>query len=104
MATTQLTASSISARNVASFEGLRPSAVQFPFVGHVRIANLTQRSFKGLVVKAATVVAPKVIFFFFFGPLYGFSNLIYDNAKVLSYNLIFLFKGEHVILAFNISV
>lgn len=59
MATTQLTASSISARNVASFEGLRPSAVQFPFVGHVRIANLTQRSFKGLVVKAATVVAPK---------------------------------------------
>ncbi len=59
MATTQLTASSISARNVASFEGLRPSAVQFPFVGHVRIGNLAQRSFKGLVVKAATVVAPK---------------------------------------------
>ncbi|KAL4329180.1 hypothetical protein AHAS_Ahas13G0274300 [Arachis hypogaea] len=57
MATAQLTASSISSRNVSSFEGLRPSAVQFPSV--VRIGTLTQRSFRGLVVKAATVVAPK---------------------------------------------
>ncbi|MED6169663.1 20 kDa chaperonin, chloroplastic [Stylosanthes scabra] len=57
MATAQLTASSISSRNVSSFEGLRPSAVQFPSV--VRLGTLTQRSFRGLVVKAATVVAPK---------------------------------------------
>ncbi|OIV97343.1 hypothetical protein TanjilG_07095 [Lupinus angustifolius] len=59
MATTQITASSISARNMALFEGLRPSAVQFPCVGHVKIGNLTQRSYKGMIVKAATVVAPK---------------------------------------------
>ncbi|XP_061354988.1 20 kDa chaperonin, chloroplastic-like [Gastrolobium bilobum] len=59
MATVQLTASSISARNVTSFEGLRPSAVQFPCFGRVRIGNFTQRSFRGLIVKAATVVAPK---------------------------------------------
>nr|AFK40252.1 unknown [Lotus japonicus] len=57
MATTQLTASSISTRNVASFEGLRP--IQFPCAGLVRIANPTRRSFRGLLVKAATVVAPK---------------------------------------------
>ncbi|KAK7281329.1 hypothetical protein RIF29_09207 [Crotalaria pallida] len=59
MAATHLTASSISARNMVSFEGLRPSAVQFPCVGNVRVGNLTQRSFRGMVVKAATVVAPK---------------------------------------------
>ncbi|KAE9608181.1 hypothetical protein Lal_00003467 [Lupinus albus] len=55
MATTQITAISISSKNMALFEGLRPSAVKFPF----KIGNLTQRSFKGMVVKAATVVAPK---------------------------------------------
>ncbi|KAL2971031.1 hypothetical protein AAZX31_15G171600 [Glycine max] len=59
MASAQLTAiaSSIS---TASFEGLRPSAVQFASTGRIRIGNLSQRSFRGLVVKAATVVAPKV--------------------------------------------
>jgi len=58
MASAQLTAiaSSIS---TASFEGLRPSAVQFASTGRIRIGNLSQRSFRGLVVKAATVVAPK---------------------------------------------
>ncbi|OIV98350.1 hypothetical protein TanjilG_16677 [Lupinus angustifolius] len=59
MATTQLTTSSISVRNMVSFEGLRFSQVQFPCVGHVRIGTLTQRSFRGIVVKASTVVAPK---------------------------------------------
>ncbi|KAF1892572.1 hypothetical protein Lal_00011039 [Lupinus albus] len=60
MATTQLTTSSISVRNMASFERLRFSQVQcLACVGHVRIANLTQRSFRGMVVKATTVVAPK---------------------------------------------
>ncbi|KAJ1418788.1 GroES-like superfamily [Sesbania bispinosa] len=56
MATSQLTASSISTRNLPSFEGFRPSALQFP---SVRIGTLTRRSFPSLVVKAATVVAPK---------------------------------------------
>ncbi|KAJ1439954.1 GroES-like superfamily [Sesbania bispinosa] len=56
MATSQLTASSISTRNLASFEGLRPSALHFP---SVRIGNPSRTSFRGLVVKAATVVAPK---------------------------------------------
>ncbi|XP_062148312.1 20 kDa chaperonin, chloroplastic [Alnus glutinosa] len=62
MATAQLTASSISARNLASFQGLRPlEAVKFgASVGHLRVgAGLSQRSFSGLVVKAATVVTPK---------------------------------------------
>ncbi|KAL2327304.1 hypothetical protein Fmac_020731 [Flemingia macrophylla] len=58
MATSQLTAiaSSIS---TASFEGLRPNALHFPSAGRVRIGNASQRPFRGLVVKAATVVAPK---------------------------------------------
>lgn len=62
MATAQLTASSVtvSARNLASFEGLRPSTVKFASFGTLRTGALTQRSFRGLVVKAATVVAPKV--------------------------------------------
>ena len=64
MATAQLTAFSISvsARNLSSFEGLRASSVKFasfkPLVG-VGLP-LSRRSFQGLVVKAATVVAPKV--------------------------------------------
>jgi hypothetical protein len=65
MATAQLTASSISARNLASFQGLRPlEAVKFgASVGHLRVgAGLSQRSFSGLVVKAATVVTPKVVY------------------------------------------
>jgi hypothetical protein len=64
MATAQLTASSISTRSLASFQGLRPlEAVKFgASVGHLRVgAGLSQRSFNGLVVKAATVVTPKVV-------------------------------------------
>ena len=59
MASAQLTASSISARSFASFEGLRGSPVKLA-AGRVKLAGVTQRSFRGLVVKAATVVAPKV--------------------------------------------
>ncbi|XP_054807320.1 LOW QUALITY PROTEIN: 20 kDa chaperonin, chloroplastic-like [Prosopis cineraria] len=58
MATAQLTASSFSTMNLPSFGSLRPSMVQV-LRSHVRIGGLTQRSFRGLVVKAATVVAPK---------------------------------------------
>lgn len=57
MATAQLTASSIKvpARSLTSFEGLRRSSVKFASVGGAP----SQRSFCRLVVKAATVVAPK---------------------------------------------
>ncbi|GKV24698.1 hypothetical protein SLEP1_g34281 [Rubroshorea leprosula] len=63
MATSQLTASSVTvpARNFVSFDGVRPLAVKFASFGTVRPGTLCQRSFKGLVVKAATVVAPKYI-------------------------------------------
>jgi hypothetical protein len=61
MATTQLTASSISTRNLSSFEGFRTSAIQFPR-NNARIGILSQRSFPSMVVKAAaTVVTPKVL-------------------------------------------
>ncbi|KAK7291784.1 hypothetical protein RIF29_07204 [Crotalaria pallida] len=59
MATSQLTASSISTRNLASYEGFRPSALQFHSISRVRIATLTQRSFPCFVVKAATASALK---------------------------------------------
>ncbi|KAF5458705.1 hypothetical protein F2P56_022718 [Juglans regia] len=62
MATAQLTTLSISTRNLVSFQGLRASeAVKFgPSVGHLTVGTgLSQRSFKGLVVKAATIVTPK---------------------------------------------
>lgn len=60
MASAQLTASSISGRSLPSFEGIRLCSVKLGSAGHVRFGGINQRSFKGLVVKAATVVAPKV--------------------------------------------
>ncbi|KAE8718843.1 10 kDa chaperonin [Hibiscus syriacus] len=61
MAASQLTASSmtVSVRNLASFEGLRPSVVKFSSFGTLKPGSLSQRSFKGLFVKAAAIVAPK---------------------------------------------
>ncbi|KAI5585124.1 hypothetical protein POPTR_006G138600v4 [Populus trichocarpa] len=61
MATAQLTASSISvsARNLSSFEGLRASNVKFASFKPAGGFALSQRPFRCLVVKAATVVAPK---------------------------------------------
>ncbi|MCD7466395.1 20 kDa chaperonin, chloroplastic [Datura stramonium] len=57
MATTQLTASSISAKGFVSFEGLRSAS-------NLKVASFAplkqnSRKFRGLVVKAATVVSPK---------------------------------------------
>ncbi|KAL2503359.1 20 kDa chaperonin [Forsythia ovata] len=57
MATSQLTASSISAKGFASFEGLR-------HCNTVKILSLKQnglslRSFRSLVIKAATTITPK---------------------------------------------
>ncbi|CAN6541299.1 unnamed protein product [Malus baccata var. baccata] len=57
MAAAQLTASSISARSLASFEGLRPSNLKFGSPAGVSLVS--HRSFRGLAVKAATTVAPK---------------------------------------------
>ncbi|KAK4344359.1 hypothetical protein RND71_037453 [Anisodus tanguticus] len=57
MATTQLTASSISAKGFASFEGLRSTSNLK--VGSFAPLKQNSRLFRGLVVKAATVVAPK---------------------------------------------
>ena len=63
MATSQLTASlvTVSTRNLASFEDLRPSTVKFSSFGTLKPGAFTHRPFKGLVVKAATAVAPKAI-------------------------------------------
>ncbi|KAF5192290.1 10 kDa chaperonin [Thalictrum thalictroides] len=60
MAVLQVTGSSISVRSsLSSFEGLRSSSnVKFSTVGSSTV-GLSKRSFRGLVVKAATVVAPK---------------------------------------------
>ncbi|KAF8009505.1 hypothetical protein BT93_J0491 [Corymbia citriodora subsp. variegata] len=59
MASGQLTAPTFSARLVPSFEGLKPSALKFASVGPFKAGSLAQRSLRGLVVRAATVVAPK---------------------------------------------
>ncbi|KAF8042943.1 hypothetical protein BT93_A1316 [Corymbia citriodora subsp. variegata] len=60
MASGQLTAPTFSARLVPSFEGLKPPTLKFASVGPFKAGSLAQRSFRGLVVRAATVVAPKV--------------------------------------------
>ncbi|KAK9110104.1 hypothetical protein Sjap_018164 [Stephania japonica] len=58
MATVQVTGSSFGARSVPSFDGLHRSTVRFSSAVPTRV-GISQRSYKGLVVKAANVVAPK---------------------------------------------
>ncbi|KAK4713803.1 hypothetical protein R3W88_019710 [Solanum pinnatisectum] len=58
MATTQLTASSISGNGFASFEGLRSTCI-VKAVSFAPLKHNNSRSFSRLVVKAATTVAPK---------------------------------------------
>lgn len=60
MATFELSGSVVS-KSLTSYEGLglRPSTVRVPSVGLCSV-GLNQRCFRGLVVKAATVIAPKV--------------------------------------------
>lgn len=64
MATAQLTASTISAKGFVSFDGLRASCstVKISSFAPLRQNGLSKRSFRGLVVKAATVVTPKVVY------------------------------------------
>ncbi|KAK6925236.1 GroES chaperonin family [Dillenia turbinata] len=62
MATIQLSAapSSVSNRILTSFEGLRPSTVKISSFGSSRPAGpLSNKTFRGPIVQAATVVAPK---------------------------------------------
>ena len=55
------TAPTITTRSLPSFEGLRPSTVRISSMGlPLKAGGLTQRSFRSLVVRAATVVTPKV--------------------------------------------
>lgn len=64
MAATQLTASpvTVSARSLASLEGFRASSIKF---SSLKPGTLRQNQFRRLVVKAASVVAPKVLARFF---------------------------------------
>ncbi|CAM8926364.1 unnamed protein product [Rhodiola kirilowii] len=59
MAAAQLTTSSLSTRNLPSFDGLRSSPIKIASCDQLRRGGLSQRVFRGLSVKAATVVAPK---------------------------------------------
>ncbi|OAY26989.1 20 kDa chaperonin, chloroplastic [Manihot esculenta] len=60
MAAAQLGASSVSVSvRSLSFEGLRPSTVKLANFGTLKAGGVSQRSLRGLVVKAATVVSPK---------------------------------------------
>lgn len=82
MATSQLTASSISARSLLfpSFEGgLKPSStVRVSSLPNFRQpGGLSLRSFRGLTVKAATVVAPKVLLIFSL-----LSSYLFDDSVI----------------------
>lgn len=60
MAVLQVTGSSITTGSLPSFDGLRSSSnVRFASAGSCSSIGLTKRSFRGLAIKAATVVAPK---------------------------------------------
>ncbi|KAL9242176.1 hypothetical protein vseg_016202 [Gypsophila vaccaria] len=59
MAASQLTSATVSSRCLPSFEGLRTSSVKvLSFVPSLK-SGLNHKSYRSLVVKAATVVAPK---------------------------------------------
>ncbi|XP_057545576.1 20 kDa chaperonin, chloroplastic-like [Amaranthus tricolor] len=58
MAAAQITAATVSSRSVPTFEGLRSSSVKIAAFVPLR-QGLNQRVFRPVVVKAATVVAPK---------------------------------------------
>ncbi|CAA2973263.1 20 kDa chaperonin, chloroplastic-like [Olea europaea subsp. europaea] len=58
MAAIQLTSSTVSANEFASFEGLRQNSVKVSSFSPLKQNGLSLRSFRGLV-KAATVVSPK---------------------------------------------
>ncbi|XP_057537864.1 20 kDa chaperonin, chloroplastic-like [Amaranthus tricolor] len=58
MAAAQLTSATVSSRILPTFEGLRPSSVKINAFVPLR-QGLNQKSFRPLVVRAATVVAPK---------------------------------------------
>ena len=60
MAAAQMTAAASSGVLLPSFEGLRPSTINVSSVSFRMGGGLTLRSPRGLVVKAATTVAPKV--------------------------------------------
>ncbi|CAI9765972.1 unnamed protein product [Fraxinus pennsylvanica] len=59
MAAIQLTASTVSAKEFASFEGLRQNSVKVSSFSPLKQSGVSRRSFRGLLVKAATVVSPK---------------------------------------------
>lgn len=50
---------SFAAKGLAAFEGLRPCSAKVPSVGPSSV-GFGKRSFRGIHVKAAAVVAPKV--------------------------------------------
>lgn len=82
MATAQLTASSVSVRSLGSFEGLRPiSTVRVSSFSSLslRKGGLSLRSTRGLVVKAATTVAPKVLSCLYLSPVL---SCLYLSPKV----------------------
>ena len=64
MAAAQITAATVSSRSVPTFEGLRSSSVKIAAFVPLR-QGLNQRVFRPVVVKAATVVAPKVLLLHF---------------------------------------
>uniref|UniRef100_A0A7N1A8H7 20 kDa chaperonin, chloroplastic n=1 Tax=Kalanchoe fedtschenkoi TaxID=63787 RepID=A0A7N1A8H7_KALFE len=59
MASVHLTSSPLSTRNLPSFDGLRASPIKIASCEQMKRGGLSQRFFRGLSVKAATVVAPK---------------------------------------------
>lgn len=60
MAAAQMTAAASSSVFLPSFEGLKPSTIKVSSASFRMGGGLTLRSTRGLVVKAATTVAPKV--------------------------------------------
>ena len=86
MAAAQLTGSLISAKNLPSFNGLRPSAVKFsPSIAHMIVGGRANRSYTGLVVRAATVVAPKVSQHPFFYTLSSSLSFLFHTRICLLY-------------------
>lgn len=60
MAASQLTTTSLSAMSLRSVDGIKSSPINIASCEQFRRGGLSQRFFRGIAVKAASVVAPKV--------------------------------------------
>lgn len=92
MAAAQMTAAASSSVFLPSFEGLKPSTIKVSSASFRMGGGLTLRSTRGLVVKAATTVAPKVNHYLTVAKFYALMPINY----LIFASFFFIFQGSPI--------